>query len=486
MARLAVAALVLCSALPPAFAQPAARPGDTVGWHVVQSGETIEKITARYLGTPKLWPENLRLNPEVTNPRHLQVGQRIRVILERQVPARRARVEKVANEVDKNLQRSGWREAAAGDELAPLDGIRTRERSSAELDFDDGSNLTLTELSQIFLKDISTSLTGVKRGSIEIQRGQAELKLEVVRPESVAIEIVVGDTVARPRVGPAGRAQTRTRRPDAGGSQVMVYGGSSEVEAGGRAVEVPRGMGTTVPEGGAPTPPEKLLSSPATVRPARRTEHGYANPRFEWRPVAGAVSYTVEVCRDIRCGQLVERAPGLPETAWQAGRLPVGELYWRVTAVSPSGLDGYPSRAVAFAVLSGAVDLEPPAVVAALAGPGHVSAAGVVTLAPGGAVRLAARDDASGVAEVRYRWDRGSWRTWRGPESLLEPPSAGTEHLLELQATDVLGRSSEVWEVRVVRDARPPEPPVIGAGHTSLPGPPSAPAPGGSGPRGRG
>lgn len=143
--------LALSGVLAPALAADE-KPEDTIGWHVVQPGETIEKITARYLGTPRLWPENLRLNPEITNPRHLQVGQRIRVILERQVPARRARVETVANDVDKNLKRTGWRDAAAGDELAPLDGIRTRERSSTELDFDDGSNLTLTELSQIYLR----------------------------------------------------------------------------------------------------------------------------------------------------------------------------------------------------------------------------------------------------------------------------------------------------------------------------------------------
>ena len=273
-----VLAIVLCCAVAPVLAQSSDKadraPRDTIGWHVVREGETIEQITERYLGTPKLWPENLRLNPEIRDPRLLQPGQRIQVILERQVPARRARVERVANEVDKNLQRTGWRDAAPGDELAPLDGVRTRERSSAELDFDDGSNLTLTELSQVFLKDISTSLTGVKRGSIEVERGQAELELAAARPESVEIEIVVGGTVARPRVGPAGRAQTRTRLPEAGGSQVMVYGGSSEVEAGGRAVQVPRGMGTTVPEGGAPSPPEKLLSSPSPVGPGKRSEHG--------------------------------------------------------------------------------------------------------------------------------------------------------------------------------------------------------------------
>ncbi len=436
-----------------------ASPEDKLGWHTVQAGESFQSITRHYLGTADLWPENVRLNPEIADPGVLRPGQRIRVIVERQLPARSALIEKVANEVDKNRQRAGWEDAAPGDQLAPKDGVRTRESSSARLGFDDGSKLTLTELSQVFLKDLETTVTGVRRGSIEVEKGQAELLLEAPRPRLVDIEIVLGDTVARPLPGSAGSAQTRGRRPQGGGAQLMVYGGSSRVEAGGAAVEVPRGMGTTVPAGGAPAPPEKLLPAPATSSPSRRARFDYANPRFDWRPVTGAASYTLEVCRDPRCGALVRRALGLTETAWHPERLPVGDFHWRVTAISPSGLDGYPSRAVPFAVDSDVADLEPPVAVAALIGAGHVTGDGALILGPDARIRLEARDDASGVARIRYRWDGGAWRAWRDRDLAL--PESALEATLEVEASDRFGRTAAAWSSRVVRDTSAPEPPGV-------------------------
>ncbi|MEE8524877.1 MAG: LysM peptidoglycan-binding domain-containing protein [Thermoanaerobaculia bacterium] len=445
---------VLMTASAAAAQQP--KPGDTLGWHLVREGETLESITELYLGTSILWRDNHRLNPQIRDPHRIYPGQRIHVILNRELAARRVRIEEIANQVDKNLQRSGWQGAAPGDELQPLDGVRTGVRSSTELEFGEGSKLTLTELSRIFVKDVSISVTGVRREAIEIERGQADLDLVASRPDRIEIEIEIGGTVARPRVGPTGRAQTRARKPEGGGSQVMVYGGTSEVEAGGRSVHVARGMGTTVPQGGAPAPPEKLLPRPATVRPARGSRWAFANPPFEWRPVAGAVSYTVEVCRDAGCGRLVARGVGLVDSRWPSPPLPSGDFYWRVTAVSVSGLDGFPSRAVPFAVTGGA-DVGPPVVVAALAGAGHVTEDGVLVLGEGAGVRLDAHDDAAGVAEVRYRWDSGSWQTWSGGD--LEPPSAASEAILEFQATDLGGRVSQVWSVRVARDADGPEAP---------------------------
>ncbi len=458
-----LAALVCALLSWPATAQGSAEPSrqiqDKLGWHTVRAGESFQTITRHYLGTPDLWHENLRLNPEIRDPGLLRPGQRIRVIVERQLPARSALIEEVANDVDKNRQRAGWEDAVQGDQLAPKDGVRTRESSSAKLGFDDGSKLTLTELSQVFLKDLETTLAGVRRGSIEISRGQADLQLEAPQPRLVDIEIVVGDSIARPRPGPAGTAQTRSRRPEGGGAQLMVYGGSSRVEAGGATVEVPRGMGTTVPEGGAPSPPEKLLPAASTTSPARRAGFGYANPRFVWRPVAGAVSYTAEVCLDPRCGVLVTRATGLTEPAWHPERLPEGDLRWRVTALSASGLDGYPSRSVPFTVLSDVPDLDPPVVVAALIGTGHVAQDGALTLGRDASIRLLGRDDASGVSEIRYRWGGGDWRPWR--ERDLTLPKGASEATLEVEASDHLGRTAAPWSTRVLRDESAPEAPEV-------------------------
>ncbi len=427
---------------------------DSIGEHVVQPGETLWSITRRYLGTEKLWRDNWRLNPQIRDPHLLSVGQRLRVILSRELPARGAVVETIANEVDKNQQQLGWQDALQGDDLKPRDGVRTLSQSSAGLRFDDGSKLTLNEYSQVFLKDISTSLTGVKRGSIEVERGQVDLALKAARPDLTEIEIVVGDTVTRPRPGANGTGETRARMPEGGGSQLMVYSGSTRVEAGGQAVEVPRGMGTSVPEGGAPSPPERLLARPVLGSPDREARINYSNPVFAWRPVSGATSYTIEVCGDSACDHLVARATGIEQPEWTAPTLPMGELYFRVTAVSPSGLDGYPSGTRRFQIEQPRPDREPPQVVVSLVGAGSFSPTGSLVLGRGASLQLHPHDDASGAAQVEYRWDDGSWQTWQG--SALVPPASEGEHRLEVRARDRLGREATAWTALVEVDFSAP------------------------------
>jgi hypothetical protein len=189
----------------------------------------------------------------------------------------------------------------------------------------------------------------------------------VAAPE---VEIVVGASRTTSRSDKAGGAQTRARKAEEGSAKVSVYGGESEVEAGGAKVQVPRGMGTSVAPTGPPSPPEKLLSAPAGLDPAAGAERACADPLFTWQAVPEAASYTVEVCRDAACTELVARQPGETGTQWRAAApLPVGSYYWRVTARSASGLDGYPAEGSALAITSDRTGVQTPTGSLAIAGP---------------------------------------------------------------------------------------------------------------------
>lgn len=450
---------------------PAARPGDTVGWHVVREGETLQRITEHYLGTPQLWRENWRLNPGLQNPHLILPGQRIRVILDRPVPARTAEVAQISRRVEEKPQPNPWIPAREGDLLHEEDGVRTFARSSAELAFDDGSRLQLTEDSLVFLRRLDATLVGGRKQTIEVVVGQADLAARQAPQAASDIEIVIGEATARPQVGAEGLVESRARRVGGGdeedeaaaavGAQLMVYQGRSEVEAAGAKVAVGKGMGTSVPAGGPPSPPERLLPAPRATAPAAGSRWNFANPRIAWSPVAGAASYVVEVCFDAACARLAERAGGLAEAAWEPPALPSGDLHWRVTAVAASGLDGYPAATVPFTVLSDRPDREPPVVAVLLRGAGRVGTEGAVVVGQGGALLPAAHDDASGVAEVAYRWDGGPWRSWTG-DAL--PPPGGGDHLLELKATDRMGRESGIWRIEVMVDPTPPAPPAVRSG----------------------
>ncbi|MEM8961580.1 MAG: hypothetical protein AAGD38_08890 [Acidobacteriota bacterium] len=331
-----------------------------------------------------------------------------------------------------------------GDRLAPRDGVRTGERSSTVLAFDDQSRLQLTEQSQVFLRDYGRNLLGVQEGEIEIERGQADLTLVAERPNATDIEIIVGDTVTRPKVGPSGTAETRTRRDD-GGAAVMVYGGSSNVEAAGVTVPVRRGMGTTVDSGEPPKPPERLLRAPSLEAPDAGSEWGWTNPRLSWKAVPKAASYVVEICADTACTALLARAENIAETSWIANvPLPAAELHWRVTARSSSGLDGYPATTRAYTATTARHDANAPTVSVAIAGAGHVDSDGSLVVAPGSALRVWVRDDASGTAAVRARWNEGEWQNVSGD---LAVPSAQSQ--LEVVSEDMLGRQSAPLTVTV-------------------------------------
>ncbi len=346
MRLLALGGLLL-AAQAPAPAPPA---GDEKAWHLVQAGDTLEALTARHLGDASLWRENWRLNPQLKDPHALLPGQRILIIVKRRQHT--AEIAGLSRKVESKTHRDpAWTPAQLGALLKEKDGIRTYEKSSADLGFDDGSHLLVTEQSLLFLREIGARLSGtVLRRQIEIVDGQAEVAAKPALRAAAGIEIVVGGARALALPVEGEGMGTRARKLGAAGAQVMVYEGSSNVLAGGASVEVGRGMGTLVPSGGRPAPPEKLLEAPRVLAPVSGTAYGQANPRFSWRPVEGARSYTAEVCADAECGQVVDRATRLAGARWSPDGLPLGELHFRVTAVSGSGLDGFPCAPVPFRI----------------------------------------------------------------------------------------------------------------------------------------
>jgi serine/threonine-protein kinase len=343
-------ALLAASPLAAQPAAPAAQARDETVSYVVQPGDTLEGLTARHLGDAALWRENWKLNPDLKDPHALIPGQRIQILVKRSQHS--AEIKALSRKVEsKAHQDPAWTPAQVGAVLLEKDGIRTYERSSADLGFDDGSRLVVTEQSLLFLREIGARLTGtVARRQIEIVEGQAEVAARPAPRAPAGIEIVVGGARALALPAEGQGMGTRARKLGPAGAQVMVYEGSSNVQAGGASVEVARGMGTSVPSGGRPAAPEKLLEAPHVLAPVPGTAYGQSNPRFSWRPVPGARSYTVEVCADADCGQVVDRATRVAGERWSPDGLPLGELYFRVTAVSASGLDGFPSAPAPFRI----------------------------------------------------------------------------------------------------------------------------------------
>ncbi|MFL6293111.1 MAG: LysM peptidoglycan-binding domain-containing protein [Thermoanaerobaculia bacterium] len=454
--------LLLCASHP-AWAQPQ----DDVqpGWHIVRLGETLEALAARYLGSSQLWKQLAQLNPDLPDPDRIEPGQRIRVLVPRRALLPVAQVERVSRRVEEQPQPNPWLEARAGDLLAERDAVRTYPRSSAVMEFRDGTNLVITEDSLVFLNRTGVRAAGSPSHSVEIVEGQADVEVRPRRsaanmPAGTAadadpdVEIVLGTTPARSRPAPGGhsdgRAQARARKAQGGGAKVMVYGGAGEVEAGGETVQVAQGMGTSVEAQGPPAPPEPLLPAPRAMSPAPGAEPPCVNPLLTWEPVPGAESYVAEVCRDAACKELVERATGISGSSWRSPALAAGGYHWRITARSRSGLDGYPGEASALAIRAEALDQAPPAGAIHIAGP-SVRIGEKLVFGPATRLEVAAVDEASGVEGWTPAIDGRDAQA-----AALAGPWSDGEHEVGALAMDLCGNAGPIQPVRFTVDARPP------------------------------
>ena len=268
----------------------------------MRPGETLRGIATQFLGSAGRWIELHQLNPHIADPDRIAPGQRVRVpAVASSFPA--ARLNRLSRQVEDQPSPIPWHSAQEGDVLVERDGLRTHQKSSADMQFLDGARLLVTEDSLVFFHRAGNTLRGTPKKSIEIVEGQAELEARsATAAPAPEVEIVLGGTRATSRPDSAGNARTRARRAEQGSAKVMAYGGESEVEAGGAKVQVPHGMGTSVAAQGPPSPPEPLLAAPTGLEPVAGAERACADPLLSWQGAPQAAAYIVEICRDPACG----------------------------------------------------------------------------------------------------------------------------------------------------------------------------------------
>lgn len=370
------AALVVTPATAQVSAQTAAPSADAearqnVGWHVVRKGQSLREITALYLGSAERWRENAALNPDLENPHRIEPGQRLRVLLRNSLPPHTALLVQLANRVESLLNPLPWQPSLVRQLLREADALRTHENASAQLRFSDRSELTVTEESLVFVREGRPETRRRNSSQIEIRVGQADYSARAATDSTASdnIEILIGTATAAPKPDASGTVRTRARVDPAKKAQLMVYGGSSALATPQGTVELAEGTGSSVSAQGVASPPEKLLAAPKLVEPANRGSVPAVQADFKWQAVPGARSYVVEICRDAPCAELVRRTTDIGTANWRAENLPPGRLFWRATAVSASGLDGYPSAGSPFVASTVPPDEQAPYARIRFAGP---------------------------------------------------------------------------------------------------------------------
>jgi len=327
--------------------------------YTVQTGDTLSSLSNEYLGDSSLWRKNAEINPELENFNVLEPGSTIRLITgyaepEPEVIASQATIVLKSNQVNKSLQGGDWSDATQGEEIFSGDGLRTLRESSALLEFSnedetqESDQVQVYENSVIFIREEPIENSKAKRNEIEIEKGTAQIELSTPSKDSDEqlnqYEVNVGGVITVPTIGEDGKSSTKARIDETAGSQIMVYNGSSSVESAGISVAVETGMGTTAKAGEAPAEPEKLLTSPMIDSANPSASEVDTSVAVNWQALEGANHYRLNLCADNACKTIIQSINNIKETTHTLTSLNVGDWFWQVTAVSPSGLDGFPSK----------------------------------------------------------------------------------------------------------------------------------------------
>jgi hypothetical protein len=214
------------------------------------------------------------------------------------------------------------------------DRVETAAASNATLEFADGSRFQLRQNSLLELDTLSTyGDTGMVDTRMRLQRGRINGQ---VRPGSGA------DTryqIETPAAVAAVRGTDYRLNADAGGGALRaeVLDGRVSITGAGRTRQLAPGQGTLTEAGSPPRPPRALLPAPVVNAIARRIER--IPIVLTWEPVAGAVSYRVQLASDQRFDDLLFEE--VSSSAQIRGPSPAdGEYFLRIRAIDELALEG--------------------------------------------------------------------------------------------------------------------------------------------------
>ncbi|MGE8319272.1 MAG: FecR domain-containing protein [Comamonas sp.] len=307
--------------------------------HVVQPGDTLQRIAQRYLQDPQQWPELGRVN-SVRNPRQLPVGSVI-LIPKALIGYQNATVEHLQGTAQ---TRSGaqqpWQPLAVGMTLTEGDDIEVADNSNATLKLSDGSHVQIAANSQLHLQQLrQNQRSQAQQSVIELKKGGVD---SAVNPSE-------GRTKRRFDIKtPLATTSVRGTRfsvqlTDSGSAVTAVDQGVVAVNAAhaARPAAVAAGSGLAVGADGKAGSVVRQLDAPGLQdNPAVFEDADFLTVRLG--AVGGARQYQVAVARDEALQQLVYRKNFAQPTATMPA-VPDGSYYVAARALDAQDIPGRPA-----------------------------------------------------------------------------------------------------------------------------------------------
>ncbi len=322
--RLLSAALLACVCLD-TWAQAETR-------YTVQPGDHPWSIAQRYLQSTTMASPLARLNG-IRNDRRIAPGTVLRIPVPwLKLQASRARLATLHGDVQIVAPGGAVRTAVEGDTWEPGTALRTGTQSTVRLEFEDGSQALVRQLSYVRLLQAQRPVLGDGN----------QVQMDLVRG---AIENLV-----RPVTGPGGRFEIRTPAAVAAvrGTQFRVHATESQtrteviegdvlVRNDGGQTAAPAGTGTVASVASGPAPAARLPEAPDLSSLPGRMER----LPVDWPipPVAGGTGYRTQVAPSGRFELLFsDEVSAAPRVRILAA--PDGAHVLRVRTVDAQGLEG--------------------------------------------------------------------------------------------------------------------------------------------------
>ena len=312
--------------------------------HRVQPGDTLEALSAQYLGSPRLW-QRLQAHNQVGNPRHLQPGTVLRIPAEL-LPMGSARVSFVQGDARVLLP-------GAADPVALQTGQDLPEGARVQVPADGFINVRLSDGTMIRVQaDSDVRLQQLRRRGragdaqsvLELQRGSVESTVPPSQGGARRFEIrtpMASTSVRGTRFAVQLQGDGRTLAAVTEGT-VAVDQRQAARAAGTSSAQVRGGQGVAVSADGTVGAPQALLPAPdLSALPASVHDADFLS--LALTPVAGAVAYQVQVARDADLTEVL-RSGAFPTPALRLRAVEDGHYHIAVRAVDATGLPGLPAR----------------------------------------------------------------------------------------------------------------------------------------------
>lgn len=226
--------------------------GDKLQVIEVKRGDTLSKISKKYLEDPSQWPALLKYN-KVDNPNLIQPGMKLKVPASLGKKPAAIVIFKSGKAQFARAQENTWKEIFIKLGLYSEDQIKTGPSSTVHLQLSNQAVLRLQPDSFII---VNKSDKSGKDAIFTLQEGRLHAQVDGLRKTGGQLSVRTPSAVAAVR-GTIFELNTSSKE-----TGLACHEGQVDVSAQKVTVKVPQGMGTFVEKGKAPVKPFKLPLPP--------------------------------------------------------------------------------------------------------------------------------------------------------------------------------------------------------------------------------